>query len=165
MLENGLEIPLVKKATVLYQKKEEIVQKSFFTPILFFSILALLILVVTYKDHKNQQRTKWIDFLLFFVTGLVGVVVFLLWFATDHKATANNFNVFWAFVPNLYIAFTLLKKEFKPWLSNYMILLIALLLLTVVLWVLKIQVFSIGMIPILVLLGVRYVFLYATSKS
>ncbi len=165
ILENGREIPLVKKTTVLYEKKEEIVQKSLFTPVLFFSILALLILVITYKDYKKQHRTKWVDFLLFFVTGLVGVVVFLLWFATDHKATANNFNVFWAFVPNLYIAFTLLKKEFKPWLSNYMILLIALLLLTVVLWVLKIQVFSIGMIPILILLGVRYVFLYKMSLN
>jgi len=158
--ENGKETPLVKKTIVLYQKKEESLQKSFFTPVLFFSILAILILAVTYKDYKNRKRTKWVDFLLFFVTGLVGVVVFLLWFATDHKATANNFNVFWAFVPNLYIAFTLLKKEFKPWFSNYILLLIVLLLLTVVFWVLKIQVFSIGMIPILVLLGVRYAFLY-----
>ena len=160
IVENGKEAPIVKQTTVLYQKKEEKVRKTFFTPLFLFSIIVIVLLFITYRDYKNSLRTKWIDFILLFITGIVGLVVLLLWFATDHSATANNLNIFWAFLPNLFVSFVMLKKELKPWFKKYLLLLIVLLLLTVILWVVKIQIFSIGLIPILILLGVRYIFLY-----
>jgi len=163
ILENGKETPLVKRTTVLYAKKDEKVQKSIFTPLFFFSIIAILVVFITYKNYKDEKRTKWIDFLLLFITGAVGVVVLLLWLATDHSATANNYNVFWAFLPNLFVSFTLLKNEPTPWFKKYVLMLIALLLLTVILWIVKVQVFSIGLIPILFLLSVRYLYLYKIS--
>lgn len=164
IIENGKEIPLVKRTTTLYQHEEEKVQKSFFTPLFLFSIITIVLLFITYSDFKNRQRTKWVDFILLFTTGIVGLVVLLLWFATDHSATANNFNVFWAFLPNLFVSFAVLKNELKPWVNKYLLLLIILLLITIILWVFKVQVFSIGLIPVLVLLGVRYYFLIVSQR-
>ena len=83
---------------------------------------------ITYKDLQNNKRTKWLDFLLFFSTGLVGLLVLLLWFATDHSATANNYNFLWAFLPNVVCSFFLLKNEVKTWIKYYLILIIILLL-------------------------------------
>ena len=165
ILENGKEVPLVKMTTVLYQQKEEEIQKSFFTPIILFSILAIIILLITYYDFKNKRRTKWLDFSLFLITGIVGLVVLLLWFATDHTATAKNYNVLWAFMPNIFIAFQLLKDKVKPWLRKYILLLIALLLIIIVIWILKVQVFSIGLIPILVFLVIRYLFILKVTNT
>ena len=160
ILQNGKEVPLVKRTTILYEQKEEMVQKSFFTPLFLFSIIAFLVLWITNHDHKKKKRTKWLDFLLFFTTGITGLIILLLWFATDHSATANNYNIFWAFLPNLFLAFPLLKTALKPWHKKYILFLILLLVLTVILWIVKIQIFSVGLIPILVLLAVRYAFLY-----
>jgi hypothetical protein len=152
-------MPLVNKTNVLFSSISKTEKENYFTPLLLFSILALVVLWITFKDFKKNKRTKWLDFLLFFTTGILGLVVLLLWFATDHTATANNYNFVWAFLPNLFIAFLLLKNELRFWLIKYMILLIGLLLLNVILWVLKVQVFSLGIIPILILLVVRYAFL------
>lgn len=156
--------PTVKNTQTLFTSTPKEIQSNFLTPFVVFSLIALLVLWITYKDYKNRTRSRWLDFTLFFSTGLVGVVVLLLWFATDHSTTKNNYNFLWAFAPNLFVAFTLLKKEIPNWVRKYSLLLIALLLLTVVFWILKIQVFSIGIIPVLLFLGVRYLFLFLRKE-
>ena len=165
LLNDGQESPLVKETHILYQQKEEQIKQSFFTPLFFFSLLAILIIGITYRDYKKNKRTKIIDFLLFFSTGLAGLLVLLLWFATDHTATADNYNVFWVVAPNIIVAFFLLKDNLPTWLKKYVLVLIGLLVLTVILWLLKIQVFSLGIIPILILLTVRYLLLFVFRES
>ncbi len=152
-------IPLVKQTRILYQQKEEKVKLSYFTPMFLFSLLAILVIGITYNDYKKKKRTKIVDFLLFFSTGLTGILVLLLWFATDHKATVDNYNVFWVVAPNVVVAFILLRNDLAKWLKKYIALLIGLLVLTIILWLLKIQIFSLGIIPILILLFMRYSFL------
>ncbi len=157
--------PLVKKTKILFsaQKKEN--ENKIFSPLIIFSLVSLLVLFITYKDHKRLKRSKWLDFILFFMTGVIGVVVLLLWLATDHTATKNNFNILWAFMPNVFVAFTLLKKEFPVWMKKYLLLLLTMLIVVIILWLLKIQVFSIGIIPILILLTLRYLYLYKNYKK
>jgi len=157
---NGNIEPLISKTNVLFKSEPRAKKKFYLTPFVIFSLFALVVLWITYNDHKKKKRTKWLDFSLFFITGIIGLLVLLLWFATDHTATANNYNILWAFLPNLFVAFSLLKKKLKPWHKKYILLLIVLLLLTVILWLLKIQIFSVGLIPILILLAIRNVFLY-----
>jgi len=157
-------IPLVKRTNLLYTSKPVDQKKLFFTPFILFSILAIMVFWITYKDLQNNKRTTWLDFLLFFSTGLVGLLVLLLWFATDHSATANNYNFLWAFLPNVYVAFLLLKDEQKKWVSYYLVLLLLLLFIMPILWIFKFQVFSIAIIPVLVLLFMRYIFLYKLHR-
>ncbi len=92
----------------------------------------------------------------FFMTPLFWILLLL----TDHSSTANNFNILWAFPLNLVAAFYMFKKNaVPPWITYYLWVLLGLLVLTVVLWIFKIQMFSPVIIPILVLLAVRYIFL------
>ena len=155
--------PLVFKTNQLFISKPKQNESSFLTPFILFSLLALLVTWITFNDLKKKRRSKWLDFSLFFFTGTLGLLITLLWFATDHTATAKNYNVFWAFAPNMIVAFLLLKNTIKPWLKNYFLLLILLLVLVIVLWIFKIQVFAVGVLPILLLLGVRYWYLYKIS--
>lgn len=157
-------LPLVKRTNLLYTSKPIQKKRLFFTPFMLFTLLAIVVFWITYKDFKRNKRTKWLDFLLFFSTGIIGLLVLLLWFATDHSATANNYNFYWAFLPNVYIAFLLLKNEQKKWVSNYFILLLLLLLIITVFWIFKLQVFSIALIPILAILFTRYIFLYRLHR-
>ena len=159
VLKNNQLESLVKKEETLLEFKELEQEISLLNPLLIFLIITVIGLYITYKDFKNKKRTKWFDFVLFFSTGFMGVIIILLWFFTDHSTTPNNFNFLWAFAPNLAIAFLFLKNNPQKWVQKYMLLLLLLLLFIPILWVSNIQVFSFAMIPLLILFFVRYLFL------
>ena len=154
--------PLVKKEELLLDFPNRKQSLPLISPLLVFSIIALLGIFITYRDNKNQKRTKWIDTILLITTGLVGFLIVFLWFFTDHSTTPNNFNVLWAFAPNLIIVFLLNKG--KKWLSTYFIFLIFLLVIIPIIWITNIQHFPIAVIPLLILLFVRYLFLSKSFK-
>jgi len=152
--------PLVKQSRVLYKKVEKPILNSFITsPLMIFGLLALLIIWITYKDYKNGIRSKWLDIGLFSITGLIGVVLLLLWFATDHTATANNYNLLWAFPLNLFIIKQLIKPSPSLWFMKYLKFLIIMLCLLTLHWIIGVQVFAIGLIPLLIALLMRYIYL------
>jgi uncharacterized membrane protein len=150
---------LIKREDLLLDFKEQEQEISIFNPFLIFSIISLIGLFFSYSDYKHKKRTKWIDFTLLFVTGIIGFLIVFLWFFTDHSTTPNNFNFLWAFAPNLFVAFFMQKKIKQKWLQYYFKFLVFLLILIPILWVSKIQLFPISVIPLLILMVVRYLFL------
>jgi len=164
--ENGTKKELVKKEETILDYPELKQEISFLNPLLVFSIIALLGFIITILDVLKKRRTKLFDFLLFFTTGLIGVIITFLWFFTDHSTTPNNFNILWAFAPNLFVAFLLLSSTIKNWLKSYLKVLIVLLALIPILWFSGFQKFPTAVIPLLLLLVARYVFLvkYSVSK-
>jgi hypothetical protein len=131
-----------------------------FKTLAVFTLLLLIVLFITIKDIKNQKRTKWLDFIIFFITGMVGLILTYFWFFSSHKTAPNNYNVLWAFLPNLIVAFIITKAIAKKWLQKYLIVLLICFTIVPVLWILGLQVFPITAIPILLLLFIRYLFLY-----
>ena len=155
--------PIVKRTEEVLLSYKETNEDESFTPLQAGGIFLLLILLVTFFDHRKGRRSRIFDGVLFITTGLTGVILLLLWFATDHTATANNFNVLWAFAPNLLFAFFLQKKpRVSYW---YMFTLLLLLDVLVGLWIFQIQVFHMAMIPILAGLYVGYVFLWGYFRK
>ena len=151
---------LVKKSSVIYQQREQ--QHStgwLFSPIAIFSMLALVIGFITYTDKKKKKQSKWLDVCLFGITGLLGVGMLLLWFATDHTATANNYNLLWAVPLNLLVIGQLLRPKVNNWFKRYLKFLIIMLCLMTFHWIVGVQTFAIGLIPLLVALAIRYVYL------
>lgn len=152
--------PIVKRTeTILAAKKTE-ENKSLMTPLLFFSIIGLIVLWATLRNIKRKRRSRILDFSLFFITGVIGLVITLIWFATNHISAENNFNVLWAFTPNLFVSFYYLKKKLPNWVRKYSLITFVLIVLNLLLWILKIQIFSIAIIPILIFLGIRYFYLW-----
>lgn len=152
--------PIVKSESVLLDIPPKKDQTPFFlTPVFWLSLFMLLVFFITYKDFTKKRRTRWLDVFLFSITGLAGLLILFLWFLTDHNATKANFNILWAFAPNLIITFYLIKKQLHQWIRTYVLLLLVLLLIGVALWLLKIQAFSILMVFILIALATRYLFL------
>ncbi len=151
---------LVNKSTTIYQQKKKRSELNFLLSPLFIMLLfAALIIYITYKDFKSKSRTKWLDTILFVVTGLIGVIVFLLWFATDHTATGYNYNMLWAFPLNLFMISQLFKKDIKKWFRAYIKFSLLMLILMTLHWLIGVQVFAIALIPVLVALIIRYFFL------
>lgn len=158
--------PLVSSQQKLLAQRSVDRKSAFLTsPLFWLLVLMVLVIAVTFSDYKKKRRSRWLDFLLFILTGIAGTLVLFLWFATDHQATKINFNFLWAFAPNLILAFILLKKQFPNWLKSYLSILLALLGAVPLLWIFKIQVFSPLILFILVSLCIRYLFLLNLSKK
>ncbi|GAB5400417.1 MAG: DUF4105 domain-containing protein [Aureisphaera sp.] len=162
---NGSTIPFIKESQIIFQNNPEEDKSNFFmSPLFVFGLLGFIILWFTYRDYRNSKRSRILDSLLFAITGLVGVILLLLWFATDHSSTANNYNLLWAFPPSLLFAFAIGKKKPKKWLYRYMVLLILMLLLLTLHSITGVQRFAIGFIPLFIALGVRYLYVASFLK-
>ncbi len=162
ILKDGKEDTLISKTNILLDFDEKQPKSDNFSPFLIILVLSLLGLCITYKDYKNAKRSKWLDFIIFFISGITGVLIVYLWFFTNHSTAPNNFNFLWAFAPNLIVSFFLIQKKSPKWISKYMLLLLAFLVILAIIWVTKTQLFSITLIPLFVLFAVRYWFLQKT---
>jgi len=157
---NDDKVPLVKESSTLYSAKTQNSYSNFITsPLFIFGLIGLLIIYITYKDQKQQKRTKALDIVIFTITGFAGVIILLLWFATDHEATHNNYNLLWANPLNLVVLFQLFKSNMSKWFNKYLKFLIILLCLMTFHWVTGVQIFAIGLIPLFIALFIRYAFL------
>ena len=162
VLRDGKEVNLVSKTIILLDFDEKKSESDVVSPFLIILLLSLIGLFITYNDYKNKKRTKWLDFSLFFTTGIIGLLIVYLWFFTNHSTAPNNFNFLWAFFPNLIIAFFLIKKTTPQWIAKYCLVLLIFLVIATIIWITKTQLFAITIIPLLILLGVRYWFLQKT---
>jgi hypothetical protein len=158
-IQNNKIVPLVKREDVLLHHEEVQYKPQLFSPFLLFTFILLLGFFITYRDYKNAKRTKWLDFSILITTGMIGAVVLFLWFFTNHSTTPNNFNFLWAFAPNLLIAFLLSKKTLKQWFSVYFKFVTVLLILMLLFWSIGIQSFPMAIIPFVLLLFFRYLYL------
>jgi len=150
--------PLISNSQILHSKKEKKeASNPWLSPFVIIGLIALGIGWITYSDYKKNKRTRWLDTALFISTGVIGVFLVLLWFATDHTATAHNYNLLWAFALNLLMIGQLRKP--KPWFTKYLKFLLIMLCLLAFHWVVGVQVFAITLMPLLLALGLRYVFL------
>lgn len=158
--------PLVKKSNTIFENQPKDDTPGFFmSPLFVFGILGLLLLWGTYRDYRKGKRTKWIDFVVFLLTGLLGVFLCLLWFGTEHSTTVNNYNLLWAFPFNVIFAFLITRSTPKKWLYNYVFFLILMLLLLTVHWVGGVQTFAPAFIPLFIGLAVRYIYVAKVLKG
>ena len=105
------------------------------------------------------------DAILFGITGLIGIIILLLWFATDHEATAQNYNLLWAFAFNIFVIGQTLKNKPKTWFAKYLKFLLIMLCLLTLHWIIGIQRFAFALIPLLIALFIRYIYLIKFYKN
>lgn len=127
-------------------------------------MVMMLIAILTIASIFYQPMMKFqpiMQFLLLFLTGLIGCFIMFMWFGTDHQTCRDNFNVLWAFPTNLIFAFV--NKRAK---DKYVFVMILLLFVSLFLHVLKVQVLPLlELSPLLFALLVQYVFLYRKMKQ
>jgi len=164
IIENGTTKPIVKRKENILLHQKTLQHDTFFTPLFTFSILALIVVLITFKNYTQQKRSRFLDFSIFFISGLIGVVLLAIWLATNHISAKNNYNTLWAFAPNLIASFFLLKKKAPNWIRSYTLFALIVLLIAILIWIAQIQVFSIATLPLIVLLAVRYFYLWRLAK-
>lgn len=163
---NSPEKKLVKVEKVIFNKIESKQSNNFLmSPIFIIGLISCIIIYFTFLDYKKNVRRKWLDVLIFCITGIIGIVILLLWFATDHEATAQNYNLLWAFAFNLFVIGQVLKSKPKIWFIKYIKFLLIMLCLLIMHWIIGIQRFAFAIIPIIIALFIRYIYLINFYKK
>jgi hypothetical protein len=87
------------------------------------------------------------------ITGLLGVLLAVLWFFTDHAAAAKNYNLLWAFPLNIVAAFLLRKNS--QLVKTYFLFLGIMMTATLLLYKIIPQQIHYALIPLIIGLIVR----------
>jgi hypothetical protein len=150
---------LVLRSEVLNQTQKSKPSTFWWSPLVILGLVSITIIGMTYYDWTSKSRNKFLDALLFFTTGSIGILILFLWFATDHTATAYNYNFLWAFGFNLIMLKTVLKDKLKKRFIGYLKFLILLLTLMLLHSLTGVQAFNYTIIPLWIALLIRYGFL------
>jgi hypothetical protein len=145
--------PVVKEKIGVYESRDEDFPKSLWHPLTVFIFFGVITLAISAWDFKRKKLSGWFDALLFGGVGLIGILLLLLWVATDHQAAAKNFNLLWALPTHVIAVIAFVKNPM--WLKKYFLgvtILSALLLLT---WPILPQNLNYMLIPVVVTLLMR----------
>jgi hypothetical protein len=144
---------LVKEKIIVNEVRDEDPMPRLPHPLYFSSALFLLAIALCLYDLKRKKLSLWFDGILFGVCGLIGVLLFLLWTVTDHKAAANNFNLLWAFPLNLLVVF-FLRKDIST-IKNYFALIGFMLTIVLIFWMWLPQSLNYSLVPVVLALVAR----------
>lgn len=161
--------PLVaKRDTLLWYDEPQRMEKAFPLPAVIFWTLLLLMAVLTVTEYRAipwvTKLLRWMDGLIFSLVGLLGVVIALLWFATDHKVTPDNWNLLWALPTHLMVGIVVLLDKKPAWIRWYYLLTTAITVFILVGWQWIPQEFHPAIIPIILLLGGRALWRYRQTR-
>jgi len=108
--------PIVEDKIIIYEAEEKQASVGFqILPEYITWFLCLFGVFLSVRHHKSKLSDVWFNKSLFIITGLIGCLIFFLWFLSDHVATVNNWNMIWAFPLNVVLAFILFRKPAKKW--------------------------------------------------
>jgi hypothetical protein len=151
----------------LVQKKHRVLSASpyeentpFFTPALVFWDLFAIILLLTFWEIKRNMNLLGLDVFLFSVYGGLGMILLLLWVATDHKS-GQNYNLLWAFPLHLPLALLELFSAAKKWVKWYFLFTILLTLFLLTGWYVFPQKLHPAILPLALIIGIRAFYQYA----
>lgn len=147
---------LVKSSSVIIKQKETNEETSFFMqPSFVFWSVFVLVLIFTYLGLKRRKTYKIIDFFVFLIIGAVGVLVFFMWFGTDHTATVKNWNLLWVVPTHFFVAFLVFRKSRSSFLKYYFLVSALSCISALAFWFVIPQQFDIAFVPLMLLVALR----------
>ena len=114
--------------------QDQIISRGIISPKIVFSIFLIISLYFSFRQIKYHNKFIYFDSLLFFLSGMIGILILFLWFFTDHIST-NNLNILWAFPLNILAPFFIIKRTDSRFLNNYMILSSFMTFLILFIWI------------------------------
>ena len=140
----------VSTERLLSETKEDVAPTAVTPMLVFFALVILQIILLVFKQRK---MFKCLSSALFFLVGLIGLVVALMWAFSSHWCVKENLNIFW--VNPLYLILLFCPKKF----SKYLVyLLLASLALSVLVFVAGWQQYNVAVIPVVISLAMSLIY-------
>ena len=156
---DSVAIPFVKATTVPIDKSTEGNVRPptpwYLSPMAFALLVLVLTLLVTCRNWRVKDVSRWLDTVLFTAGGLAGCLLFFLIFFSTHEATSPNINIVWLNPLLLLLAVLPWFKKTRSaarWLHALNAAIVALLMLA---WPWQPQVGNIAFFPLMAALVMR----------
>ncbi|SMD36229.1 protein of unknown function [Reichenbachiella faecimaris] len=160
---DSLTVPAIATSATMNVSSEQPLGGGF-KPSHLFVIVFFVVGLIIHRGLKYQVNYRFIDVILFGVTGLLGCFLLFLWFGTDHLSK-YNYNLLWAMPLNLIGLFYLLKNSKPDWLSLYFQVFGGLQVLLIIFRELLPQVIHFALIPLVLALAIRSFYLAYSLKK
>lgn len=132
-LDSNRNVSIVKQTQTIQAPVPYEPTEPFIKPLPFFILLALVFIGLTFPQKlRNSTLATILHKSLFFFTGILGIILVLMWWGTDHSMTKNNFNLLWAWP--FHVAIPLFLESAKPWLKIYLLATIIVTFLNFAAW-------------------------------
>jgi len=164
IIRDGKKVPFIISSKTIIPRKDVKPKEYLITPTKLMWLLFALSAALNYFTHRKALKIHWFDVLYFSVIGVVGWVVFLLWFYTDHIATKGNLNLLWA-VP-IYFPFFFFWNKLSQKVKQWIIIVLGGINVIILLswWVFP-QNYHDAFIPLILIILLRFFFLFKDSKK
>jgi hypothetical protein len=90
-----------------------------YSPFIVLLVISLFSFWSSLVNNRFSIKVRmWTDLLLFGLSGIMGVILMLAWFGTDHESFRFNLNLLWASPINILIFYESAKSSrwYKKWL-------------------------------------------------
>ncbi|TPE45523.1 Lnb N-terminal periplasmic domain-containing protein [Pontibacter mangrovi] len=149
--QNGQPAPLTLEQKVIFERDPSVpLEAGWLTPQLVFWVFLAVVVALTVADMIKRRRSRVFDMVFFLLLGLLGIVILLLWFATDHQATAYNFNLLWAIPTHAVVSVFLGRNVLREWVRKYMLVTTAITAIALLGWPVWPQMYHAAFLPIMV---------------
>src|SRR5690606_25757169 len=125
-------------------------------------VFLLVTFFITYRDVKRKRLSVGFDSVLFGVLGVMGILLLLLWTATNHQAAARNLNLLWALPTHLIAAIAFVRRP--RWLKPYFLVVAILSGLLLITWPILPQMLHYSLIPLVMAIGIRSIARFAIKQ-
>ena len=106
---------------------------SFFTPVSLFSMVLFVMIALSFMRTKTAAAVLVVlDSLFFLLTGLLGLLMLVLWIARVDNVCRNNYNLLWALPTHTIIAFVINRQ--KKWIKYYWLFTAVINALLLIIW-------------------------------
>lgn len=151
---------IVGQENVLLENK--IVESRTLNGPMWMMVGILILTILVFHVPAFNYLKPVIRFVLLLLTGLLGFFILFMWLVTNHQACNDNYNILWAFPPNLIIAFLAHKKV--VFLKLYGLAAISFLMVALIIHVIGLQKLPlIELSPLLLSLMYIYIDMYKTN--
>ena len=146
--------PLILSKQNLYPFDPLINKSGPFSPLLVFTILLLGIVGIGFfKNRTSAVFLHGFDGLLFFFTGITGILIILMWGGRDDTMCRDNLNILWALPTHVVVAFFINSR--KAWVRKYFGFTTILMIIVLASWYFLPQQMNNELNPLLLLLTFR----------
>jgi len=115
----GKERKLVSETTMLLKAEPLPQTPLLLTPNVFMWLLAVVFIAIAYVEYRTRKHLYWLDSLLYFVLGVLGILVWFLSFFSIHPAVFPNVHVLWTSPLHVVFAVLWLVPKLRKYLRWY----------------------------------------------
>jgi len=138
---------------------------KYISPKVVFWFLFILISLITFLEFKRKKKYFLTDIILLLFLGIIGLIITFMWFGTIHKAANYNLNFIWALPTHFVVAFIFMKTKKSKILNYYLLISGILAIILIPLWNIFPQRFDTALIPLFLIIGLRFITLFLYNKK